>query len=81
MLGSTPANTGAIPSLPGSSPFGDLLATITLALVAACVAGFAFKTTRGIGIAAMSALALINPLAFLALVLVGGGVCLYLYFR
>jgi hypothetical protein len=77
VLGSTRANTGAIPSL----FTGDRLATITLALIAACVAGFAFKTTRGIGIASMCVLILINPLAFVALAVVGGGVCIYLYFR
>jgi hypothetical protein len=57
------------------------LATITLALLATCVAGFAFKTTRGLGIASMCALILVNPLAFLVVVVVGVGALLYFYFR
>jgi hypothetical protein len=58
------------------------LATITLALIAACVAGFAFKTTRGLAIASMCALILINPLAFLVVLgVVGVGALLFVYFR
>jgi hypothetical protein len=57
------------------------LIAITLALVAACVAGFAFKNTRGIGIASMTALILINPIAFVALAVVGVGALLFFHFR
>lgn len=57
------------------------MATITLALIAACVAGFAFKTTRGIGIASMCALILVNPIAFMVLVVVGVGVLLFIHHR
>ena len=56
------------------------MATITLALLAACVAGFFFKATRGIGIAAMTALILLNPGAFVVFLGVGV-VALFFYQR
>jgi hypothetical protein len=57
------------------------LIAITLALVAACVAGFAFKNTRGIGIASLAALILINPIAFVALAVLGAGLLLLIHHR
>ena len=58
------------------------MATITLALIAACVAGFVFKTTRGLAIASMCALILVNPVAFVVLLVVAlVGALLFIHFR
>lgn len=51
---------------------------MTSALCAAGLLGLMFESTRWIGIACVTVLMLLYPLSFLLLLLVGGGVAIFL---
>jgi hypothetical protein len=60
---------------------GDVMASLTLALIVVCVVGLAVETTRWLGVLALALLVVLFPIPMALLSLIGGAAYLYFHRR